>query len=108
MPDEKADIDRIFHALGDATRREMVERISLAPISVSRLAKPFGMSLAAVVQHLQILENCGLVRSEKVGRVRTYSIDSNGLTSVEEWIRERRSVWERNLDRLGEFLVEEQ
>ncbi len=108
MADEKADIDRIFHALGDSTRREMVEKISCAPISVSSLAKPFGMSLAAVVQHLQILENCGVVRSEKVGRVRTYSIDSNGLTSVETWIRERRSVWERNLDRLGEFLVEEQ
>jgi DNA-binding transcriptional ArsR family regulator len=108
MADEKADIDRIFHALGDGTRREMVERISLAPISVSSLAKPFGMSLAAVVQHLQILENSGLVRSEKVGRVRTYSIDSNGLTEVEAWIRERRSVWERSLDRLGEFLVEDQ
>ena len=108
MADEKANIDRIFHALGDRTRREMVERISLAPISVSSLAKPFGMSLAAVVQHLQILENCGLVRSEKVGRVRTYSIDSDGLTMISEWIGERRTVWERSLDRLGELLAEEQ
>jgi len=108
MAEEKPNIDRIFHALGDPTRRAMVEAISAAPISVSSLAKPFGMSLAAVVQHLQILENSGLVRSEKVGRVRTYSIDSNGLTAVEGWIGERRSVWERSLDRLGEFLVEEQ
>ena len=108
MADEKANIDRIFHALGDRTRRELVERISLAPISVSSLAKPFGMSLAAVVQHLQILENCGLVRSEKVGRVRTYSIDSDGLTMISEWIGERRTVWERSLDRLGALLAEEQ
>jgi len=108
MKRRKPNIDGIFHALGDATRRAMMERLSLGPMSVSRLAEPFEMSLAAVVQHLQVLEECGLVQTEKVGRVRSCRIEPTGLDAMEQWIRGRRSVWERRLDRLGDLLVEEE
>ncbi len=84
----------------------MVERISQGPISVSRLAEPFRMSLAAVVQHLQVLEDSGLVRTEKEGRVRTCRIEPAGLSVPEQWARELRSMWERRLDRLGDLLAE--
>jgi DNA-binding transcriptional ArsR family regulator len=104
MKRKKPDIDRIFHALGDATRRAMVVRLSQGPMSVSRLAEPFEMTLAAVVQHLQVLEECGLVQTEKVGRVRSCRIEPTGLDAMEEWIRDRRSVWEHRLDRLGDLL----
>ncbi len=99
-------VDRVFHALGDPTRRAMMERLSAGPISVSRLAEPFDMSLAAVVQHLQILEESGLVRTEKAGRVRTCSIDPKGLAVAANWIGERRSMWEKRLDRLGDLFGE--
>jgi DNA-binding transcriptional ArsR family regulator len=102
---KKPNIDRIFHALGDPTRRAMVERLSQSPMSVSRLAEPFDISLAAVVQHLQVLEECGLVQTEKVGRVRSCRIEPAGLDAMEQWIRDRRSVWERRLDRLGDLLA---
>ena len=98
-------IERIFHALGDPTRRAMVERISQGPVSVSRLAEPLDMTLAAVVQHLQVLEESGLVKTEKTGRVRTCSIDPGGLAVMERWIAERRSVWDKRLDRLGDLLL---
>jgi DNA-binding transcriptional ArsR family regulator len=103
MKKKKPNIDRIFHALGDATRRAMVVRLSQSPMSVSRLAEPFEMTLAAVVQHLQVLEECGLVQTEKVGRVRSCRIEPTGLDAMEQWIRDRRSVWERRLDRLGDL-----
>jgi len=99
-------IHRIFHALGDPTRRALVERLSEAPVSVSQLAQPLAMSLAAVVQHLQILEESGLVRTEKVGRVRTCRIEPKGFSVMEQWIRDRRTAWERRFDRLSEFLAE--
>jgi DNA-binding transcriptional ArsR family regulator len=99
-------LDRVFHALSDPSRRAMVERLSRGPASVSELAQPFGLSLPAIVQHLQVLESSGLVRSEKVGRVRTCRIEPSALRGVEEWIGERRSSWERRLDRLGDFLIE--
>jgi len=98
-------LDLMFQALADPTRRLMVERLSLGPASVSELAKPFAMSLPAVVQHLQVLEHSGLVRSEKVGRVRTCTIDSGTLSQAEKWINDRRIQWERRLDRLGDFLA---
>ena len=104
MQRKKPDIDRIFHALGDATRRAMVEKISQGPISVSRLADPHDMTLAAVVQHLQVLEESGLVKTEKLGRVRTCSIDPAGLSALERWVADRRSIWDRRLDRLGDLL----
>jgi len=106
MPGQTASIDRVFHALGDPTRRAIVERLSQGPISVSRLAKPLSITLAAVVQHLQILEESGLVRTEKAGRVRTCHIAPGGLSVAEQWIEDRRSLWERRLDRLGKFLAE--
>jgi DNA-binding transcriptional ArsR family regulator len=106
MPSQAAKVDRIFHALGDATRRAIVERLSRGPISVSQLAEPLNMTLAAVVQHLQVLEESGLVRSEKVGRVRTCHIEPAGLSMAEKWIEDRRSAWERRFDRLGDLLAE--
>jgi DNA-binding transcriptional ArsR family regulator len=101
-------LDRVFHALADPTRRTMVDRLSRAPASVSELARPLAMSLPAVVQHLQVLEASGLVRSEKVGRVRTCHIEATALRAAEQWIADRRTTWERRLDRLGDYLKEEQ
>jgi DNA-binding transcriptional ArsR family regulator len=100
-------VDRVFHALGDPTRRAIVERLSEGPISVSKLAKPLDITLAAVVQHLQILERSGLVHTEKVGRVRTCRMGSRGLQVAEKWIDERRALWEKRFDRLGALLAEE-
>ena len=101
------DINRVFHALGDATRRQMIERLSEGPVSASELAKPLGVSLAAVVQHLQLLEACSLVRSEKVGRTRLCRMEPEGLRAVEKWISARRTQWERKFDRLGDLLADE-
>lgn len=98
-------LDLMFQALADPTRRMMVDRLSRGPASVSELARPFEMSLPAIVQHLQVLEHSGLVRSEKVGRVRTCTIDTAALSQAEKWINDRRIEWERRLDRLGEFLA---
>lgn len=98
-------LDLMFQALADPTRRMMVDRLSRGPASVSELAKPFEMSLPAVVQHLQVLEQSGLVKSEKVGRVRTCTIDSTAMSQAEKWINDRRIQWERRLDRLGDFLA---
>ena len=91
----------------DASRRTIVERLARGPASVSQLAKPLAMSLPAVVQHLQVLEISGLVRSQKMGRVRTCRIEPKALRAAEQWIAQRRSFWERNLDRLGDFLATE-
>jgi DNA-binding transcriptional ArsR family regulator len=100
-------VDRVFHALADPSRRGMVERLSLGPATVSELADPLPMSLSAVVQHLNVLQVSGLVSSEKVGRVRTCRIEPAALRPVERWIGARRSSWERRLDRLGEYLAED-
>ena len=106
MLNQIARLDGVFHAVADPTRRVMVERLSRGPASVSELAQPLAMSLPAVIQHLQVLEASGLVRSEKAGRVRTCRIDAPALQAAEQWIGERRATWERRLDRLGEFLAE--
>ena len=103
---EREPVDRVFHALADPTRRVIVERLSLGPATVSELAQPLSMSLSAVVQHLQVLHLSGLVRSEKVGRVRTCRIEPAALGPVERWLGARRSSWERRFDRLGEYLAE--
>jgi DNA-binding transcriptional ArsR family regulator len=100
-------LDRVFQALADPSRRAMVERLCEGPASVSELARPFSMTLAAVVQHVQVLEASGLVRSEKVGRTRTVSIAPPALRTAEQWINQRRTTWERRLDRLGEFLEQQ-
>jgi DNA-binding transcriptional ArsR family regulator len=101
-----APLDLAFQALADPTRRLMVERLSQGPASVSELARPLDMTLSAVVQHLAVLEASGLVRSRKIGRVRTCRIEPTALHSAERWIGERRASWERRLDRLGMFLDE--
>jgi DNA-binding transcriptional ArsR family regulator len=106
MHRKKPDIDRVFHALGDPSRRAILEKLSAGPISVSRLAEPLDITLAAVVQHLQVLEESGLVQTEKAGRVRTCRIEPSGLSAAENWIADRRSMWERRLDRLGDLLAE--
>jgi DNA-binding transcriptional ArsR family regulator len=99
-------IDRVFHALAEPTRRAMYERLSGGPVSVSDLAKPFNMTLAAVVQHVQSLEQSGLIRTQKVGRVRTCRIEPRMLSVAEKWILERRALWESRLNCLGEILAE--
>ena len=100
-------LDEVFQALADPTRRAMLERLSRGPASVSELARPLPMSLPGVVQHLQVLEASGLVRSEKIGRVRTCQIDSSALSRAEQWIAGRKTTWERRLDRLGVLLAEQ-
>lgn len=103
--DPELDLDRVFHALADPGRRRMLERLSQGPASVSELGKPLAMSLAAVLQHVQILEASGLVQSHKLGRTRTCSLNAGTLRSAERWISERRTSVERRLDRLGEYLA---
>lgn len=107
MTDTDAQIDRLFHALGDPTRRAILDALSRAPTSVSRLAGHLSITLTAVGQHLQILEECSLVRTEKTGRVRTCSIDSAGFDRLDRWSRAHRHTWERSLDRLARMLEEE-
>lgn len=97
-------LDRMFHALGDASRRAMVERLVRGPASVSELARPFDMALPSVVQHLGVLEAAGIVVSTKVGRVRTYQLAVDALTPAAEWISRQRLPAERRLERLGTFL----
>jgi len=99
-------LDRTFHALSDPTRRAMVQRLSRGPATVSELAKPLSISLPAVMQHLAVLEASGVVTSQKIGRVRTCQVEAKALTAAERWITERRQLWERRLDRLGEYLDE--
>ena len=99
-------LDLVFQALADPARRGIVERLSRGPATVSELAQPLAMSLPAVMQHLHMLEASGLVRSEKIGRVRTCRIAPDALGRAEGWIAERRSAWERRFDRLGAFLAE--
>ncbi|MFF0294633.1 ArsR/SmtB family transcription factor [Kitasatospora sp. NPDC004614] len=104
MLNHSGSLDRVFQALADTTRRAVVERLVCGPASVSELARPLAMSLPAVMQHLQVLEACGLVRSEKVGRVRTCHLEPAVLRAAEGWITAQRTVWEHRLDRLGDHL----
>jgi DNA-binding transcriptional ArsR family regulator len=104
MLNQAPDLDRLFHALADPARRAMIERLSSGPAAVSELARPLPMSLPSAMQHLGVLEAAGLVRSEKIGRVRTVSIQPATLSLAEQWINARRQEWENRLDRLGEYL----
>jgi DNA-binding transcriptional ArsR family regulator len=106
MLDETIDLDRTFQALADKSRRTMVERLTLGPASVSQLAEPLTMSLAAVLQHVQVLEACGVVKTEKVGRTRMCRIEKQTMTAAEQWIADRRRGWENRLNRLGDILNE--
>jgi DNA-binding transcriptional ArsR family regulator len=105
--DQTIDLDRTFHALADRSRRSMVERLTLGPASISELARPLAMSLAAVVQHVQVLEACGVVKTRKVGRTRMCRIEPAAMTAAEQWITDRRQGWEPRLDRLGNLLHDE-
>lgn len=107
MLKQPIDLDATFQALADPTRRLMVERLSDGPATVSELAAPLAMSLAAVMQHLAVLERGGLVQSEKIGRVRTVRLDPEALEPAEHWIAERKAMWQHKLDRLGDFLDDE-
>jgi DNA-binding transcriptional ArsR family regulator len=95
---------RIFQALADPTRREMVERLSQGPVTVSELARPFAMTLAAVLQHVQVLEQSELVKTEKQGRVRLVRLNPEGIAALQAWVADRNGAWERRLDRLGSLV----
>jgi len=100
-----APIDAIFRALADPTRRSVVERLSQKPASASDLAAPYRMALPSFVEHMKVLEGCGLVRSRKEGRVRTYELEPNRLKIAEDWIGKQRRFWEQRLDQLDEYLL---
>lgn len=99
-------LDRVFRALGDPTRRAVLRRLSGGPAAVSELARPFDMALPSFTQHLAVLEECGLVRSRKTGRVRTYRLVPQPLKAAERWMVEQRALWERRLDQLDNYLEE--
>ena len=99
-------LDRVFHALADPTRRAVLHRLGRGPAPVSELARPFRMALPSFAQHLDALEHCGLVRSRKSGRVRTYRLAPRPLVAAEHWIAEQRALWERRLDQLDQVLSE--
>ena len=104
MLDYTDQLDRAYSALADPSRRAMLERLALGPASVSQLGEPLQMTLAAVVQHVQALEASGLIATAKLGRVRTCTLNADALRSAEQWIAERRAVWEQRLGRLGQVL----
>ena len=105
MPNYPVELDRVFHALSDPTRRAVLTRLSEGPTPVSELALPFDMALPSFTQHLGVLEECGLVRSRKKGRVRTYTLAPEPLKKAEHWIEKRRSLWEKRLDQLDKYLI---
>lgn len=104
MPNHQPSLDRLFHALSDPTRRRIVERLCAGPAPIRELAAPLAMSLPAVMQHLSVLEECGIVSSAKSGRVRTCRIEPETLSLAEQWLNERRIAWADRLDRLGQIL----
>lgn len=99
-------LEHIFHALADRSRLQMVERLSFGPASVKELAEPLEMALPSVLKHLKVLEEGGIVFSEKLGRVRTYRLDPKQLIGIESWMEERKASWNRSIDRLSNFLIE--
>jgi DNA-binding transcriptional ArsR family regulator len=99
-------LDRVFRALGDPTRRAVLSRLTAGPAAVSELARGSGMALPSFAQHLDVLERCGLVRSRKVGRVRTYRLVPQPLKTAERWMAQQRALWERRLDQLDAYLLE--
>jgi DNA-binding transcriptional ArsR family regulator len=101
-------LDPVFRALADPTRRAIIERLTAGDATVSELARPLDMSLPAVMQHVQLLEDSGLVRTRKSGRVRTCRVESAALRAAESWLAERRTLWARRLDRLATVLAEQQ
>jgi DNA-binding transcriptional ArsR family regulator len=106
MPSQTARLDAVFRALADPTRRAVLHRLSAGTAPVSELARPFPMALPSFLQHLDVLEGCGLVRSRKTGRVRTYRLAPGPLRAAEGWMAEQRTLWERRLDQLDLYLGE--
>jgi DNA-binding transcriptional ArsR family regulator len=104
MPNQMAQLNLVFQALADPTRRAVVERLSRGPTATTELAQPFKMALPSFLQHLDVLQKCGLVQSRKSGRVRTYELAPNTLKEAEDWLSAQRSLWERSLDQLDSFL----
>lgn len=105
QPANAAVVDRVFRALSDPTRRNVLERLSMRPASASELAAPYDMALPSFVEHLKVLETSGLVRSHKTGRVRTYELAAGQLKLAEDWLGRQRNVWERRLDQLDSYLL---
>jgi DNA-binding transcriptional ArsR family regulator len=101
------DVDRLFHALGDPTRRAILDRLSERPASVTHLAERLGVTPTAIGQHLQVLQESGLARTKKVGRVRTCAIAPEGFATLEQWVAAHRTLWDQRLDRLGDLLAED-
>ena len=104
MPNQSVELDRVFQALADPTRRAVLQKLTYGPAPVSELAQPFDMALPSFAQHLDVLEGCGLVRSRKTGRVRTYQLAPRPLRVAERWIARQRAIWERRLDQLDAYL----
>jgi DNA-binding transcriptional ArsR family regulator len=104
MPQQTAELDRVFKALSDPTRRKVVERLVVGPASTSELARPFAMALPSFSQHLDVLQQAGLVTSKKAGRVRTYELVPKALSVADDWLAEQRRLWERRLDQLDDLL----
>ena len=104
MPNQSVQLNRVFQALADPTRRAVLERLSVGPAAMSELAQPFKMALPSFSQHLDVLESCGLVRSRKTGRVRTYQLAPQPLKVAEHWMVRQRTKWERRLDQLDSYL----
>jgi len=99
-------LDRVFQGLADSTRRAVLERLSRGPAAVSELAAPFSMSLPSFLQHLDVLEDCGLVKSRKAGRVRTYQLTPRRLRVAEDWLEKQRAIWNGRLDQLDSYLID--
>jgi DNA-binding transcriptional ArsR family regulator len=107
MPNQQhIELDRVFHALGDPTRRAVLRRLGSGPAAVGELARPFKMALPSFTQHLSVLEKSGLVTSRKEGRSRIYSLEPKPLAAAEKWMEEQRALWERRLDRLDDYLLQ--
>ena len=106
MPNQEAALDSTFHALADSTRRAVLARLSQGTASVTELAAPFDMALPSFLQHLKVLEESGLIRSHKAGRVRTCAVNSHSLQAVESWLTAQRKLWEQRLDQLDAYLME--
>jgi DNA-binding transcriptional ArsR family regulator len=107
MTQAMGSLESVFRALGDPTRRKVLERLGRGTAAVTELAGPFRMALPSFVQHMRVLEECGLVRSRKAGRVRTYELAPERLRAAEDWLSRQRLMWERRLDQLDAFLLDE-
>jgi DNA-binding transcriptional ArsR family regulator len=105
VPKRSGKVDEVFRALADSTRRQVIERLATGPASTTELAEPFSMALPSFLQHLSVLERAGLVTSTKQGRIRTYRVSPAGLDTAQGWLADQRTLWERRLDQLDQFLI---